>query len=289
MALLKSMNMRPYDGKGDIEAWLHKAKQALGICASAGMTQTEMIMWLSSHLSGDAETWFTYASRCDSPCTKSASALLSKLREQFIDPTISDTARDKLNDLRQTGSVSSYVRAFRSLVLKIEPPILTQEFVDRFVRGLAPPIQREVKMHMLIQPGFKDDGDGLVVLALRMEKAIAYVTPDSRSRSGSGSGGSNRFRHHHNKSAGSSNGQRNGGGGGGHVVNAMPTPVGTPATPLPSSTPDSDDVYKHKSSGKRYMKKNDAGESLCFVCLHYGHMKADCPNRTRAPTNKGKR
>ena len=65
---------------------------------------------------------------------------------QPIHPT--KTARDKLSVLKQTTSVQAYLYQFQTLILDI-PGFTQEESIDRFTRGLKPPIRREIELRGL--------------------------------------------------------------------------------------------------------------------------------------------
>lgn len=56
-------------------------------------------------------------------------------------------ARNRLARLKQTGDVSSYVRDFRNIVIKI-PMITEDEQLDRFLRGLDYHLRNQVELRM---------------------------------------------------------------------------------------------------------------------------------------------
>ncbi len=60
-----------------------------------------------------------------------------------MNPT--ETARDRLARLRQTGPVRSYASAFRTVTLLIHT-ITNDEKKDRFICGLKPKIMHDVKV-----------------------------------------------------------------------------------------------------------------------------------------------
>jgi len=68
---------------------------------------------------------------------------IHNLREQFRPIDIERAARNRINNLRQTNSVSNYINNFKSLIVDI-PSMAEADRLDYFLRGLKPDIQERV-------------------------------------------------------------------------------------------------------------------------------------------------
>lgn len=139
----------------------------------------DKIIFAAGHLRGAALTWWqSVANSGNMPATIEDFASALKTQFQPINPA--ETARDKIASLRQTGAVSSYARLMRNAALEV-PGISDDEMMDRFIRGLKPATQREVRMRS--PPTFND----AVILAERFD-ALMYRQSRQPSPFGQGPG-----------------------------------------------------------------------------------------------------
>lgn len=90
------------------------------------------IWWRRLEASGEAKKLRTWESFTEA------------VNKEFRPIRATQLARDRLAELKQTGSVEEHVREFRPLQLLI-PGMTDEEALDRFVRGLKPHIRNEVR------------------------------------------------------------------------------------------------------------------------------------------------
>ncbi|KAL4852751.1 hypothetical protein ACK3TF_006166 [Chlorella vulgaris] len=98
----------------------------------------------AAYLRGPALAWWRNRVQTDTkPATLAEFGIALKANFQPINSI--EAARDRLANLRQTGTVRSFATAVRNAALEI-PGIQDEEVTDRFIRGLKPATQREVRM-----------------------------------------------------------------------------------------------------------------------------------------------
>ncbi len=73
-------------------------------------------------------------------------AFASALRAQFTEANFLRKTRDRLAQLKQTGSVQRYLHEFSALCLEI-PDLADGEQLHRFMYGLKPAIRQQVELH----------------------------------------------------------------------------------------------------------------------------------------------
>jgi hypothetical protein len=134
----KPVKPSTYNGRSDPELWLYGVDLYF---ASAGIIADNLkISFADTLLRDDALVWRrTIVTPGDWDTWKGC--LISAF--QPVNPT--ETARDRLARLRQTGPVRSYASLFRTVTLLI-PTITDDEKKDRFIRGLKPKIMHDVKV-----------------------------------------------------------------------------------------------------------------------------------------------
>ncbi|KAL2934440.1 Activity-regulated cytoskeleton associated protein 1, partial [Bienertia sinuspersici] len=100
------------------------------------------------YLSGDAKLW--WRSRLDADKAMGRNPISTweemkvELRKQFLPNNVSWVARDKLRELRHTGSIREYVKQFMSLMLDIDG-MSEQDKLYTFIAGLKPWAQTELR------------------------------------------------------------------------------------------------------------------------------------------------
>ncbi|KAL2898903.1 Transposon Ty3-I Gag-Pol polyprotein [Bienertia sinuspersici] len=100
------------------------------------------------YLSGDAKLWWRSHLDADKAMGRNPISTWEEmnveLRKQFLPNNVSWVARDKLRELRHTGSIREYVKQFMSLMLDIDG-MSEQDKLYAFIAGLKPWAQTELR------------------------------------------------------------------------------------------------------------------------------------------------
>ncbi|GAB4820780.1 hypothetical protein N2152v2_007826 [Parachlorella kessleri] len=142
--LIKPIAPSSFSGnmREDVDQWVYQAN----IWLTAGRVASEMekMVLITGLFRGAALTWWrTRSAQADAPATWLL--LAAELVTQFQPINAVESARDRLANCRQVGSVAAYAAAFRSTVLSI-PDMADGDKKHRFIAGLKPRTQQEVKL-----------------------------------------------------------------------------------------------------------------------------------------------
>lgn len=101
---------------------------------NAAITDHNKISFASSYLSDNAAIWWYHLVNCQST-TSTWPAFKKALFTECVPSDHTRRARDRLRELKQTGSVEKYLSEYRNITLMIND-VSEGEKVDRFVDGL---------------------------------------------------------------------------------------------------------------------------------------------------------
>lgn len=256
----KSAKPTYYNGRSDPELWLYGVE--LYFTASGTIVDHAKIAFADTLLRDDALVW-----RRTTPTPPSWDEWKGLLISAFQPINPSETARDRLARLRQTGPVRSYASAFRTVTLLI-PAITDDEKKDRFIRGLKPKIMHDVKVKA---PTTFEEA---VQIAVRLD------TLDTWRPSG-------------NPGAPTMNGrtQRSSGPMPMEVdVNAItstPAAVRSSVNAIGTTRPSYRDVVNGPSRPPRKPLTDREREEcrrkgICFKCRQHGHVARECPESSNS-------
>jgi hypothetical protein len=270
----KHVKLRKFDGSGLLEDWLFKATELFSVL-SPHWSEQQCVVWWGSNLTGSVETWYAWWRRLNPHA--GVQQLLRDLRLEFASTVDSMRARDELHKLSMSAdrlSASEYTRQFRTLVMRCSD-VSEDEQIDKYIRGLTSSLARNVLLRRAM--GELRTLPLVITAAAQFEHAerLAREHRESANKPAA-SPRFNRFR----------SGGRNGAAaeaGAGHVLAA----AGGSSGPRRDAEPAHDRAkfYWHRASKTLVPMKNEKDETLCFCCLGYGHVKADCP-RNRKPANR---
>jgi hypothetical protein len=128
-----------------VDNWLFQFNQFYE--ASNVTNDWERVTYAASFLRGPALTW--WQTRREQVATGHEALIQTwedfstSIKEAFKPINATKAARDKLAKLRQRTSVQDYITEFRNLTLLI-PDMSDGDKLDRFLRGLKFPIQKEL-------------------------------------------------------------------------------------------------------------------------------------------------
>ena len=140
----------PFSGgtsPGDrVDLWLFTMER---YCDAVNMKPEQRVPFAATFLRSGAATWWrahlTLVREGKEQLIIDWERFAGSLLAQFKPVNWKKIARDKLHNLRQTGSVSQYVYTFHALCLDVGH-VSEDEKLDRFVRGLKPRVQQEVEL-----------------------------------------------------------------------------------------------------------------------------------------------
>ncbi|OAD01612.1 CCHC-type zinc finger transcription factor [Mucor lusitanicus CBS 277.49] len=130
-----------------LEAWIYSLELLYFFSlVKIDNTQEKLLVGLSL-LRNDAQLWYSQMSAFDSEHTpQDWDELKAALRNEFIPIDAIAKARDGMANLVQVSNVTSYINAFRRLLLQI-PDMTPGVAQDKFVRGLKQPLRHAVRSH----------------------------------------------------------------------------------------------------------------------------------------------
>lgn len=246
-----------YGGRKDPELWLYGVD--LYYAASGITSDFAKIAFADALLRDDALVW-RRTTVAPTSWDEWKAMLISAF--QPVNPT--ETARDRLARLRQTGPVRSYASAFRTVTLLI-PTITDDEKKDRFIRGLKPKIMHDVKVKA---PTTFDEA---VQIAVRLD------TLDAWRPSGAPSTMSGR------------NPKTNGTAPMDLDVNAIafnPIAVRSSANAITESRPSYRDVTRGSHPPRKPLTDREREDfkkrGICFKCRKPGHLARECPESSNS-------
>jgi hypothetical protein len=103
------------------------------------------IAFTSGLFTGDARKWFRTQQNVLLQPGVTFDAFKNALRTAFLPVNAVKAARDRLDEIRQTGSVEGYNGAFRSLMLEI-PTMDAETVLHRYIKGLKPHVQEQIQI-----------------------------------------------------------------------------------------------------------------------------------------------
>ena len=150
MASLKPSKPVPFEGKRDslaVETWLYQVDVYLNLLQVANpnmvIDDETRVAFATTLLKGNAANWWFMLVQAGQAPGQWENFKVA-LRGEFVPQDSERRNRDKLRNLRQTGSVAGYLTTFRNLVIGI-PGMNEDEKLDRFCSGL----KNEVKLEVL--------------------------------------------------------------------------------------------------------------------------------------------
>ena len=138
-----------FGGRGDVILFVYSLVNYFALVAlvdAVEMGEDVKLLLTGTFLSDTALTWY----RAHVAKYRLFSQLCDGLIKQFGDPNLEGTARAKLERLKQTGSVASYIQIFQEIGLCLSTQDVdffeTHEAHHAFTRGLLPEIRTAVAM-----------------------------------------------------------------------------------------------------------------------------------------------
>jgi Ty3 transposon capsid-like protein/Zinc knuckle len=127
-----------------IDTWIFKIEQYATLNP---MPVEKQIPFAASYLTDNAATWWRYTFTELEKKNEEWQWIdfTRHIRAQFRPISTEKAARNRLNNLRQTASVTNYVNLFKTTVLDI-PSMSEEDRMDRFLRGLKPEIHERVAL-----------------------------------------------------------------------------------------------------------------------------------------------
>lgn len=121
------------DPKVDVNDWLHCQRIYMRL---AHVSEADKMDHIYLYLKGSALLWWRKLLADNAQAqTWTFEQFAKQLTDRYSSATVIRLARDKINSLKQTGSVSAYNDTFNKLALRI-PDMTAAEAMDKYVRGL---------------------------------------------------------------------------------------------------------------------------------------------------------
>lgn len=165
-----------------IQNWVFNMRQYLTLSSA---TPEQEVICAASYLEDDASIWFqgwfpkALASAGATPTRKKIyvpwDQFVEALRAAFLPPDHHRSLRQRLANLRQTGTLAEYIVEFRSIRLSLD--ISEDEALDRFERGLRPYTQGQLALYA------PDTVDQAIRMATKIDNAYQVVRQATSNRS----------------------------------------------------------------------------------------------------------
>jgi chemotaxis protein histidine kinase CheA len=248
-ALLKPPKPSPFAGstkdKENLEDWLFALDTYFG-ALPAPPNDLQKINFVASFFAGTARKWW----RINAPTYTAPGATYAQFtaafRTAFSPHNMEQKARDKMDALRQTTSVTAYTNRFRELMLEV-PNMAAPELLHRYISGLKP----RTKEHLMINnPATLDD-------AMNMADRVDSTSYEARQAAGNHRGNRNNRRQQWSRPA------------------YRPAPQGPTPMELGAMQPQRRRLTPQE---RQYLINNNG----CFYCRKLGHTLQQCkmrPNR----------
>lgn len=129
----------------ELENFLYDMEQYF---TTARIAEEDKLNIATMYLNGDAKLWWRTRDSDDvsagRPRIDSWSKLRKEMRDQFLPSNTSWIARDRLRNLRHTGSVREYIKDFSSLMLDIQN-MSDEDKLHNFIAGMQGWAQTELR------------------------------------------------------------------------------------------------------------------------------------------------
>lgn len=149
MESIKPARPDSFEGKRNaltVAAWLYQVETYLNLMAltnpTLNVTDEIRIQFATTLMKKNAANWWYMQVKAGNTPT-TWSEFKNRVRTEFIPQDTQRRQRDKLRELVQTKSVSSYLESFRNIIISISD-LSEAEKLDKFVSGLKPMIRLEV-------------------------------------------------------------------------------------------------------------------------------------------------
>lgn len=286
---IRALKLKDYDGHKDPTTWIYTTGQFM---RAARVEPGDMVGHAVLLLAGSAQTWWRALEAAHMtgapPPPSTWDDFTRALSTQFRPSNVKELARVRLETVRQSGDVRTYVSLFRTTCLDI-PDIPEIEKLVRFVNGLKPHIRREIKLREVEARGFEET----VAMAERLDALERSLNATTGGRS----------RGHNMRPFGRY----------GHAARLGPTPMDVDVAEA-ADYDESETGSESTSDGEEDMEECEAAhvsqsrqrsrrvptsaprmdpavrdklrqEGACFLCHKPGHVKRECPRRWQASTS----
>jgi hypothetical protein len=191
------------------------------------------------------------------------------LRERFGSPNSIFFARDQLYNIKQKGSVTSYIQHFNNITAKIED-LGDSEAIQCFIRGL----DHRIQAHFAGNPDQRSNLNNVMKIAESFDHALSN---NHRPRH------LQQFKPHHNNNFNNRTSTYQPRINNNQQQSTRPFPY--QAQNYRNDGPQPMELDAMQSYNRQYQpfnkKQEDMKKNACFYCHQLGHQAKNCPNKTK--------
>lgn len=138
---VKLRNPRTFNGRHEeVVPFLSEVQRIIEFHPSSFPNDHRKVLFVAMYLKdGIPVEWFNHLEVNQSSHLQNWPAFMAEFKKKFADPRLSNTADQKLEKLKQTGSAHAYLTRFVELSSHLE--MTEQTKINRFMKGLKPAIK----------------------------------------------------------------------------------------------------------------------------------------------------
>ncbi|KAF5387625.1 hypothetical protein D9615_000718 [Tricholomella constricta] len=159
---IKLRNARIFNGKhSEVTPFISEIKRLIEFNASSFPDDHTKVLFVGLNLKdGIPIEWFNHLEHSGSSLLWNFNNFLAAFRKKFADPSLITTADQRLDQLKQTGSVHYYLTSFMEIASHLD--MTEQTKISRFMKGLKP-IVKDALVMVVNRPTTLEEWEPLVI------------------------------------------------------------------------------------------------------------------------------
>ncbi|KAF5367277.1 hypothetical protein D9615_010460 [Tricholomella constricta] len=159
---IKLRNARIFNGKhSEVTPFISEIKRLIEFNASSFPDDHTKVLFVGLNLKdGIPIEWFNHLEHSESSLLWNFNNFLAAFRKKFADPSLITTADQRLDQLKQTGSVHYYLTSFMEIASHLD--MTEQTKISRFMKGLKP-IVKDALVMVVHRPTTLEEWELLVI------------------------------------------------------------------------------------------------------------------------------
>ncbi|KAF5384867.1 hypothetical protein D9615_000927 [Tricholomella constricta] len=159
---IKLRNARIFNGKhSEVTPFISEIKRLIEFNASSFPDDHTKVLFVGLNLKdGIPVEWFNHLEQSGSSLLWNFNNFLAAFRKKFADPSLITTADQRLDQLKQTGSVHYYLTSFMEIASHLD--MTEQTKISRFMKGLKPTVKDALVM-IVNRPTTLEEWEPLVI------------------------------------------------------------------------------------------------------------------------------